>query len=91
MLPHALNQVSFDLPSNIEEHPMFLSPFGNPAVLGGIIGKSLTFKKHTDNLVGMAQYKFHAPRLIRKFLTVEIAKILANAFIDSQFNCTPLI
>ena len=91
MLPHALNQVSFDLPSNIEEHPMFLSPFGNPAVLGGIIGKSLTFKKHTDNLVGMAQYKFHAPRLIRKFLTVEIAKILANAFIDSQFNCTPLL
>ena len=53
--------------------------------------KNLTFKKHIDNLVRKAQYKFHALQLIRKFLTIEKAKILGNAFIDSQFNYAPLI
>ena len=52
---------------------------------------SLTFKKHIDNLVRKAQHKLHALRRIRKFLTIEKAKILGNAFIDSQFNYAPLI
>ena len=30
-------------------------------------------------------------RLIRKFLTIEKAKILGNAFTDSQFNYAPLL
>ena len=60
-------------------------------LLGGMIGKNLTFKKHIDNLVRKAQYKLHALRRIRKFLTIEKAKILGNAFIDSQFNYAPLI
>ena len=37
-----------------------------------------------------AQYKLHALRRIRKFLTTEKAKILGNVFIDSQFNYEPL-
>ena len=56
-----------------------------------MIDKNLTFKKHIDNLVRKAQYKLHALQLIRKFLTIEKAKILGNAFIDSQFNHAPLI
>ena len=60
-------------------------------LLGVMIDKNLTFKKHIDNLVRKAQYKLHALRRIRKFLTIEKAKILGNAFIDSQFNYAPLI
>ena len=60
-------------------------------LLGVLTDKKLTFKKHVDNLVCKDQYKIHALRRIRKFLTIEKAKILANAFIDSQFNYAPLI
>ena len=55
-------------------------------LLGITIDKKLTFKQHIENLCRKAQYKLHALRCIRKFLTVEKAKILGNAFIDSQFN-----
>ena len=51
---------------------------------------NLTFKKYIDNLVRKAQYKLHALRRIRKFLTIEKAKILGNAFVDSQFSNAPL-
>ena len=60
-------------------------------VLGVMIDKNLTFQKHTDNLVRKAQYELHALWRIRKCLTIEKAKILANAFIDSQFNYAPSI
>ena len=55
-------------------------------LLDVMIDKNLTFKRHIGNLV-----KLHALRRIRKFLTIEKAKILGNAFIDSQFNYAPLI
>ena len=60
-------------------------------LLGVIIDKNLTSKKPIDNLIRKAQYKPHALRRIRRFLTIEKAKILFNAFIDSQFNYAPLI
>ena len=53
--------------------------------------KHLSFKKHIENLCWNANYKFHALRRIRKYLTAEKAKQLGNAFIDSQFNHAPLI
>ena len=56
-----------------------------------MIDKNLTFKKHLDNFAREAQYKLHARRRIRKFLTIEKAKILGNAFIDFQFNYAPLM
>ena len=56
-----------------------------------MIYKNLTFKKHIDNSVCKTQYKLHALRHIRKFLTIEKAKILGNAFIGSHFNYAPLI
>ena len=61
-------------------------------LLGITIDKNLTFKQHVENLESRkAQYKLHALRCIRKFLTTEKAKILGNAFIDSQFNYAPLL
>ena len=38
-----------------------------------------------------ASYKLHALRRIRKYLTLEKARVLENAFVDSQFNYAPLI
>ena len=60
-------------------------------LLGITIDKALNFKKHTKNLCRTAQYKLHTLRQIRKYLTLDKAKLLGNAFIDSQFNYSPLI
>ena len=60
-------------------------------LLGITIDKKLTFKHHVENLCRKAQYKLHALRCIRKFLTIEKAKMLGNVFIDSQFNYAPLL
>ena len=64
---------------------------GDVTLFGAMIDRNLTFKKHIDNLVRKAQYKLHALQRIRNFLAIAKAKILANAFIDSQFNYAPLI
>ena len=60
-------------------------------LLGIKIDKNLTFKKHISELCRRASHKLHSLRRIRKYLTVEKAKLLANAFINSQFNYAPLI
>ena len=60
-------------------------------LLDVIIDKSCTFKKHFENLVRKDEYKLHALRRIRAFLTAEKAKMLGNAFVDSQFNYAHLI
>ena len=60
-------------------------------LLGITIDKALNFKKHTENLCRTTQYKFHTLRRIRKYLTLDKAKLLVNAFIDSQFNSAPLV
>ena len=60
-------------------------------LVGLIIDKELNFSKHIDKLCRNTRYKLHALRTIRKFLSLEKAKMLGNVFIDSQFNYTPLI
>ena len=55
-----------------------------------MIDKNLTFKNDVGNLLRKAQYKRHPLRRIRKFLTIEKAKIPGNAFIDSHFDYVPL-
>ena len=60
-------------------------------LLGVTTDNELKFKKHIEDLCKKASYKLHALRRIRGYLTVEKARILANAFIDSQFNYAPLI
>jgi len=60
-------------------------------LLGITIDNELKFKKHIDELCRKASYKLHALQRIRRYLSVDKARILANAFIDSQFNYAPLI
>ena len=60
-------------------------------LLGIKIDKKLTFKKHISELCRRASYKLHTLLRTKKYLTVEKAKLLANAFINSQFNYAPLI
>ena len=55
-------------------------------LLGIVIDNQLKFNKHIENLCKKASFKLHALPRIRKFLTVEKARILANVFINSQFN-----
>ena len=59
-------------------------------LLGIKIDKNRNFKKHISELCRRASYKLHTFRRIRKYLTFEKAKLLANAFINSQFNYAPL-
>ena len=67
-------------------------PSSNKVMLLGItIDYVLKFKKHINELCGKASYKLHALQRIRKYLSVDKASLLANAFIDSQFNYALLI
>ena len=60
-------------------------------LLGITIDNLLIFNEHIDNLCRTANYKLHALRRIRKYLSLEKAKLLCNAFINSQFNYIPLV
>ena len=60
-------------------------------LLGITIDYDLKFKKHINKLYRKASYKFHALQRIRRYLSVDKAKLLANAFIDSQFKYASLI
>ena len=51
----------------------------------------LIFNEHIDNLCRTANYKLHALRRIRKYLSSEKAKLLYSAFINGQFNYAPLV
>ena len=54
------------------------------------IDNLLIFNEHIYNLCRTANYKLHALRRIRKDLSLEKAKLLCNAFINSQFNYAPI-
>ena len=60
-------------------------------LLGITIDIHLTFKQHDENLCQKVQHELHALRHIRNFFTIQKAKILGNAFTDSQFNFAPLL
>ena len=51
----------------------------------------LKFNKHIKLLCKRASFKLSAFRKIRKYLGIGKARILANVFIESQFNYAPLI
>ena len=59
-------------------------------LLGIPIDNLLIFNEHIDNLCCTANYKLHALRRIRKYLSLEKPKLLSNAFINSQFNYAQL-
>ena len=60
-------------------------------LLGLTIDNRLTFKDHINILCRRANLKLHALRRIRKYLTTVKAKLLYNAFINSQFNYASII
>ena len=60
-------------------------------LLGITIDSKLNFKEHINNIVKNAYNKLYALRRLRKFLTLEKAKILACSMIESQFAYCPLI
>ena len=60
-------------------------------LLGMMIDNKLKFKKHINELCRKASYKLHALQRIRRYLSVDKPRMLANAFIDSQFNYAPLV
>ena len=60
-------------------------------LLGLTIDKCLNFKDHIDTLCRNASYKFHAMRRIKKYLTPDKAKVLYNAFLNSQFSYASII
>ena len=60
-------------------------------LLGLTIDNCLTFNNHVDTLYRNTSYKLHALRRIRKYLTLDKAKVLYNAFINSQFRYASVI
>ena len=76
---------------NIHINNIKIKNLNEVTLLGIKIDKNLTFKKHISELCRSASYKLHTLCRIRKYLTFEKAKLLANAFINSQFNYAPLI
>ena len=60
-------------------------------LLGITIDGKLSFKTHIENICRKAQYKLYALQRIRKYLSIDKAKKLCNAFINSQFYYAPLI
>ena len=65
--------------------------FQNVEVLSFTIDNRLIFKDHINILCCRANYKLHALRRIRKYLTLEKSKLLYNAFINNQFNYASII
>ena len=54
-------------------------------LLGITIEYGLKFKKYINELCRKASYKLHALQRIRRYMSVDKASLLVNAFIDSQF------
>ena len=60
-------------------------------LLGITIDNFLTFNEHIDNLCRTENYKLNVLQRIRKYLSLERAKLLCKAFINSRFNYAPLV
>ena len=60
-------------------------------LLGLTIDNRLTFMDHVNIMCWRASFKLHALRRIRKYLTTNKAKLLYNAFINSQFDYASII
>ena len=55
------------------------------------VNKKLGFRSQISEICRRESYKLHGFQRIRKFLTLEKAKLLTSAFINSQCNFAPLI
>ena len=73
-------------PFNLNVNGKIIPSSNEVKLLEITIDNQLKFKKHIEELCKKSSYILHALRRIRGYLTAEKARILANAFIDSQFN-----
>ena len=60
-------------------------------LLGITLDKNINFKRHIQNICHKANNKTKALFRIRKFLSLEQAQVLAEAYISSNFRYCPLI
>ena len=60
-------------------------------LLGINLDKNINFKQHIQNICRKANNKTKALLRIRKFLNLEQAQVLAEAYISSNFRYCPLI
>ena len=51
----------------------------------------MRFKKYINELCRKASYELHALQRMRRYLSVDRARLVANLFIGSQFSYAPLI
>ena len=58
---------------------------------GITLDKNINFKRHIQNICHKAYKKTEALFHIKKFLNLEQAQVLADAYISSNFRCCPLI
>ena len=66
-----------------------IKEFQNVELLSLTIDNRLTFKDHINMLYHSANYKLHALRRVRKYLTLEKSKLLQNAFIKTNLIMHP--
>ena len=60
-------------------------------LLGVTIDNKLTFDPHVKKLCGKATQKLHALMRISNYMSQEQKRLIMNAFINSQFNYSPLV
>ena len=60
-------------------------------LLGITLDKNISFKRHMQNICHKANNKTKALLHIRKFLNLEQAQVLAEAYISLNFRYYPLI
>ena len=78
-------------PQKLSVNTFTINESNEVELLGLTIDEELTFSRYNDKLCRNAQYKLDALRRIRKYFSLEKARMLGNAFIDSPFNYAPLI
>ena len=78
-------------PQKLSVNTFTINESNEVELLGITIDEELTFSRYNDKLCRNAQYKLDALRRIRKYFSLEKARMLGNAFIDSPFNYAPLI
>ena len=71
---------------NLNVAGKLISTSSEEKLLGITIDNKLKFIKHINELCRKTSYKLHAPQRIRRYLSVDKARLLVNTFIDSQFN-----
>ena len=81
----------YDSKSFIYLDGAFLESENIAKLLGVQVDKKLNFEEYIKILLTKANQKLHALIRISKFVTEEKIKILARAFIESQFNHCPLV